>query len=251
MLFSRVVAAYCALCIVIASFIVIHGDGPRPRVTAIYPASGDRYWPGGIAQISFSQEMDHASVERGLQVSPGGQGLGSWYGNTLNLQPVGGWKPGVTYRLSFVGSVTDTLGRPLHTPFAYWFRVHRITRVRRCLVNGVPNVCEAGASPERDLTHSRVPVLQYAVSDDGSLLAFTRRDRSGLPHLFVIAVDSSRATQLSSGTAYADSSPFWSPGDNTDVSYYRRPARRLNGHIRLGKPQLWNVQTNGAENARM
>jgi hypothetical protein len=249
--FTLGAAAYVAACLLAILAIVIRGDGPHPRVVSIYPPPGDRYWPGGIAQITFSQSMNEASVERALQVSPGGQGQGAWYGNTLNLQPLGDWKPDVTYHLSLRGTVTDDQGRPLRTPITFWFRVHHVGRVEFCSVAAVRNVCEKVGSGKRPLTHSPQPVLQYALSPDHSMLAYTRRDSSGLPHLFLLQLDGTGTQQLTRGTTYADSSPFWTQGDNQDVSYRRRPVVRRGKRLQLGKPQLWNVQTDGSDNARL
>ena len=124
--FTLGVAGYILFCLVAAVVIVLRGDGPSPRIVSLYPFDGDRYWPGGTAQITFSHSMDEGSVERALQVSPGSQGQGAWYGNTLNLQPVGDWRPGTTYHVELVGKVVDTEGRSLHTPLSFWFRVHHV-----------------------------------------------------------------------------------------------------------------------------
>lgn len=247
--FAAVVAVYLVACLLAAAVIVIRGDGPHPRVVGVYPVSGDRYWPGGTAQITFSQPMDQASVERALQVTPGSQGQGAWYGNTLNLQPVGDWKPGVTYHVELTGTVTDSEGRPLHTPVSFWFRVHHIQRLTLCTARGVRTVCEPEGAQDRPIFFPPRPVLQYALSPNGSMIAYTRLDASGLPHLFVVTVDDARSVQLTGGGGYADSSPRWPPGDNTSITYLRRPAVRQGGHVHLGTPHLWNIGVDGTANA--
>jgi hypothetical protein len=247
--FALIVAGYLAVCLLAIAVILIRGDGPHPRIVALYPPNGDRYWPGGYAEITFSQEMDQSSVERGLVVSPGTQGQGVWYGNTLNLQPDGDWKPGVTYHISFQGTVTDSLGRPLPTPVSFWFRVHRVGHLEFCPVHGVRNVCERLSQGDRPITRSPTPVQQYALSPDRMLLAYIRRDTSGLAHLFLIDTDGNDAVQLTRGRAYADSSPYWTPGDTGSVTYDRRPVTWHGGQPVLGKPRLWNIGTDGSNNA--
>src|SRR5947209_1193764 len=159
--FRLAVSMYAILCLVAITAIVVRGEGPRPRVVAVYPPNGDRYWPGGGAEITFSQDMNHASVERALQVTPGSQGQGAWYGTTLNLQPFGDWKPDVTYHVSLTGTVSDTEGRTLHTPFSFSFRVHHVRGLVLCAVGGVQNVCESIGSRTRALTHSLTAVTSY------------------------------------------------------------------------------------------
>ena len=241
------VLVYCLACVVAAGAIVLRGDGPHPRVIGLYPANADQYWPGGSAQITFSQAMNQSSVERALQVSPGAQGQGVWYGNTLNLQPVGDWKPNVTYHLVLRGTVVDDQGRPLRTPVTFWFRVHHVGKIGVCQVRGVRNVCERMGAHSRALTHSAQPVSAYSLSPDGSLLAYIHRDASGLPHLFVIGVDGTGARQLTGGHSYRDSNPMWIPGDSSSVTYNRRPIASTGG----SRTQTWNVQTDGSSNSRL
>jgi hypothetical protein len=234
-------AAYASLCIAGIVFILIRGEGPHPRILGLVPSNGDRYWPGGAAQIAFSQSMDRTSVERGLQVSPGSEGEEAWFGDVLNLQPVGDWKPDVVYHIALRGDVTDDQGRSLPTPFTFTFRVHHVSHVGYCAVDGVRNVCELGRGVQRPLTHALRPVQGYALSPDGVTLAYIRADASGLPHLFVIEVDGTTPRQLSFGTRYSDERPFWTAGDISSVSYYRRP-------VDGGPAQLWNAQIDGSQN---
>jgi hypothetical protein len=249
--FHLAVVAYCLACLLAAAAIVIRGDGPHPTVVGLYPSSGDQYWPGGTAQITFSQAMNQSSVERALEVSPGAQGQGVWYGNTLNLQPVGDWKPNVTYHVVLRGSVVDDQGRPLHTPVAFWFRVHHVNTLVSCPANGVANVCERMGSSLRPLTHSPQPVSGFALSPDGSLVAYIRRDASRLPHLFVVGVDGTLGRQLTTGRSYADSHASWIPGDSSSITYLRRPVLTISGHPRFGPTQTWNVQIDGSSNVRL
>lgn len=247
--FTTAVAVYILACLIAVGVIVIRGDGPHPRIVGMYPANGDRYFPGGAAEITFSQTMDQASVERALTVAPGAQGQGAWYGNTLNLQPTGDWKQNVTYHLQLTGTVTDELGRPLHTPVTLWFRVHRISRLVGCLDRGIRAVCEPEGSGTRPVFFSPEPVYDFALSPDSSFIAYTRKDRSGLAHLFLMSADGTQRLQLTGGRDYADSKPFWTRGDMSAVAYYRRRVFRQGGVVRYGPPRLWSVGLDGSNNS--
>ena len=249
--FRLAVLTYCLLCLAAAAAIVLRGDGPRPAVVGLYPFSGDRFWPGGTAQITFSQAMNHSSVERALQVSPGEEGQGVWYGNTLNLQPVGDWKTNTTYHLLLRGAVVDEGGRPLRTPLAFWFRVHHVGRLAFCPVDGVRNVCERLGAGWRAVTHSPTRVRAFALSPDGTLVAYIRSDPSGLPHLFVIGVDGTEARRLTAGRAYADTAPSWIPGDSSSITYRRRPVRGGTGGRGAAHLQTWTIQIDGSSNSRL
>ncbi len=249
--FSLVVAVYILACCIGVIAIVLHGDGPHPRVIAIYPPNGDRYWPGGLVEITFSQAMNEGSVERALGVSPAGQGQGSWYGNTLNLEPSTGWSSNVTYHVSLTGSVMDAEDRPLHTPVSFWFRVHVPHHLVRCTFHGLQQVCERLGPRLRLIFHSPASVQQFALSEDGTMIAYTRRDGSGLPHLFLINTDGSGNTQLTRGRQYADSNPYWPPGDTSSITYTRRRVTWRNNHPSYGYSHLWNIETDGTLNARI
>jgi hypothetical protein len=245
------IALYVAACIVIIIAIIFHGDGPHPRVIALYPRSGDRFFPGGLVEITFSQPMNEFSVERALEVSPGSQGQGAWFGNTLNIQPISDWRPDTTYHIRLVGKVTDNQGRPLTTPYSFWFRVYRVRKAGFCSSAGITTVCDETGGARRPLLHPPGPVLSYSLSPDGGFLAYTRRDRSGEPHLFILNLDSGRSIQVNRSTRYADSRPNWLPGYAAAVSYVRRPVLRRRGKLTLGPPQHWEVQTDGSGNSRL
>lgn len=247
--FSIGVIVYIALCLAAMVVIVVRGDGPHPRVIALYPPNGDRFFPGGAVQITFSQPMNESSVERALQVSPGTQGQGQWYGTTLNVQPVGDWQSNVTYHVALSGSVTDVEGRPLHTPFTYWFRVHHVGRLTLCRVHGIRTVCEWSSAHPRPLFLPPTSIDGYALSEDGSTVAYTRPDASGLPHLFLIAVDGTQSVQLTHGRLYADSAPYWSAGDSTSVTYDRRRVWWRDDRPHYDRPRLWNIGVDGSNNA--
>jgi hypothetical protein len=231
--------------------IIVHGDGPHPRVVALYPHNGDRYFPGGLVQITFSQPMNEYSVERAVEVTPGSQGQGAWFGNTLNLQPIGDWRPNATYHVRLVGKVTDDQGRPLVTPFSFWFRVHRVQKLGSCTVAGVRTICDETGGLRRPLLNPPQPILAYALSPDSAFIAYIRRDRSRVPHLFVLNIDAGRSRQINRGTGYADAQPRWLPGYAAAVTYERRPLIRVGPRLTAGRPQEWEVQTDGSSNIRL
>lgn len=249
--FHLAVGIYLIACLAVVIVIILHGDGPHPRIIALYPHSGDRYFPGGLLEITFSQPMNQYSVERGLEVTPGSEGQGAWFGNTLNLKPLGDWRTDTTYHIRLVGKVTDDEGRPLETPVAFWFRVHRVTKVGLCRSRGIETVCDETRGARRPLLHPHSSVASAALSPDNDFLAYIRRDASGLPHLFILSIDTGRSVQVTHGNRYADSQPHWLPGYNTAVSYQRRLVVVHGTSRTLGHPQEWEVQTDGTGNSKL
>ena len=245
--FTIAVGIYAALCLVVIVGIILHGDGPHPRVVAILPHPGDRFFPGGLVEITFSQPMNEYSVERGLQVSPGGQGQAAWYGNTFNMQPVNDWRQNRTYHVRLVGQITDTLGRPLKTPISFWFHVHRVTRLARCRSGGLRTLCDVSGRAPRPLFH--LTVAEFSLSPDTSLLAFTVPDRLGVTHLYLDRLGLSPPRPINRGDNYADSFPHWIPGDSAALYYTRRKVTTTNGQVRLGPPRSWTVAADGSGNS--
>jgi hypothetical protein len=218
---------------------------------AVIPYNGAQRFPGGPMEITFSQPMDTSSVERSLQVSPGAEGQGAWYGNTLNVQPLGDWRPNVLYHVAITGKVTDDERRPLHTPVRFSFRVHHITRLAGCQVSGVRNICDVSPGYHEPLTRSSLPIRDFAMSTDGTQIAYTRADaRQPIYHLFLLDVVSGKSTQLTRGKRFSDANPYWIKDVDTFISYVRQPVSSSTGKARLGKPQVWTIATSGAMNTR-
>ena len=73
-------------------------------------------------QLSFSQPMDHASVEASLQIQPATQVTYTWQGNTLLVTPKSGsLAPNTQYKVSVAPSAHTSSGQALAVPKTFVF----------------------------------------------------------------------------------------------------------------------------------
>jgi len=93
-------------------------DQSSPSVTSTYPSNGaSDISPDTVFMISFSEEMDRESVERGVSLSKLGdenvKGIFSWEGNTVYFTPINSLHVNPEYFLTVSKSVEDVNGNNL------------------------------------------------------------------------------------------------------------------------------------------
>jgi Bacterial Ig-like domain len=68
-------------------------------------------------QVTFSQPMDHSSVEQAIQIQPATQATYTWQGNTLAIQPVSGeLAPNTQYHVTVSAAAKTAPGTPIAQP---------------------------------------------------------------------------------------------------------------------------------------
>ncbi|HTP07243.1 MAG TPA: MG2 domain-containing protein, partial [Anaerolineae bacterium] len=93
-----------------------------PLITLISPSqTGSANWNDPI-QISFSEAMDHASVEAAFSTNPESRGQFYWQDNTLTFKPLTDWAEGTHYVITFETSLKTAKGeQPLEVPRYFYF----------------------------------------------------------------------------------------------------------------------------------
>jgi len=72
-------------------------------------------------RVTFSTDMDQASVRSALTISPYQPGTVSWVGDTLRYEPGYGWAPQTTYTVTIAGTAKDSNGREMGSDFGWQF----------------------------------------------------------------------------------------------------------------------------------
>ncbi|MFC1596179.1 Ig-like domain-containing protein, partial [Candidatus Margulisiibacteriota bacterium] len=87
----------------------------QPWVMSVVPSGNNSWAPlGTTIRITFSEEMNKASVESAFIISPNITGTVSWLGNTMIFTPVGDLQASTTYTLSLnTSTVIDADGQSL------------------------------------------------------------------------------------------------------------------------------------------
>ena len=72
-------------------------------------------------RITFSTDMDQASVEAALRIVPYQPGSISWIGDTMKYAPDHGWTPSTTYTVNVAGTAKDASGREMGSDYGWQF----------------------------------------------------------------------------------------------------------------------------------
>jgi Tol biopolymer transport system component len=165
--------------------------------------------------------MDHASVEAALQLSPPRVGTFDWQGQTLTFIPSEAWPMSSTVTISLNGGHSDK-GLPLVGNASWSFTVAE-RRLAYLVAATVPNLWISNVSGDiepRQLTTETVGVYDYAISTDGTQIAYGARRADGGSDLRLVAVDGSGFTNLVNCPGEACFSPVFS-FDGRRLAYER------------------------------
>jgi len=94
-------------------FYWIRSDFSPLEVLSSRPSEGGIISENGIIEISFSSDVDEASLSRGLSISPDLEVDRTWTGKTLTLTPSEHWENLTTYTIKISNEVKDTEGNRL------------------------------------------------------------------------------------------------------------------------------------------
>jgi hypothetical protein len=99
-----------------------NGTNDAPSVTATSPANGAT----GVSisttiAITFSMDMDHASVESAFSISPATGAAFSWNGNTVTFTSSAALTPGVLYTVTISTAAVSSSGTALASNYIFSF----------------------------------------------------------------------------------------------------------------------------------
>src|SRR5207248_4328330 len=130
------------------------------------------------------------SVEAGLQVAPSQLGTFDWQGQKLTFIPSEPWPLSSTITISLNGGHSDR-GLPLLGNASWSFTVAE-RRLAYLVGAAAPNLWVSSVSGDvepRALTSETVGVYDYAISPDGTQVAYGARRADGGSDLRLVAVD--------------------------------------------------------------
>jgi hypothetical protein len=210
------------------------------RVVALSPADGDADVPiTAPIRVTFSRDMDEASVEARFRIEPEAAGELEWEGRTLTFRPRGALAPDTAYVVTIEPGATGRDGQPLRRGASAAFRTRApqlLTLGRayegapvRQLFVAAPGGA-AGAGPARQLTDHAGGVWDYAVHPQGQEIVYSALRDDGGSDLWRVDRDGGDRRVLLACPEAACLNPVWSP-DGAQIAYERRD-------IRAGAPSL-------------
>ncbi|MFH1278372.1 MAG: alpha-amylase family glycosyl hydrolase [Candidatus Eisenbacteria bacterium] len=168
-----------------AALLAASPPAPAPWVEAVWPPhDADVSTLRPRIEITFTEPMDHASVEAALDLSPAAAYAASWIGSTLLLLPAADLADHATYTLAIGGSARSLSGDSLGAGFTTFFRTDAGTGPV-----AVPSGFYAEALPngdlERPVSLERGPNGRMIVGDRTRDRVFLWNDRGFVETLLV------------------------------------------------------------------
>lgn len=193
-----------------------------PRLVSVAPAAGAQFVSSRAPLLlTFNRPMDTASVEAALTMSPGLPGTYTWEGNRLVFTPAGGWPRNSTITVRLAGGRSQR-GLPLVGARAWSFSVGE---PRVAYLAGAPlaNLWLTGAGEGAEpiqVTGEPHGVYDYAISPEGTRLAYAARRPDGGADLRVLELDGAEPQDLVLCPGEACVSPAFAP-DGRRLAYQR------------------------------
>ena len=178
--------------------------------------------------IQFSEAMNQSSVEERFRTEPEIAGTFTWSGNTLIFQPDEAMSPGQEMNVTLQSGAASETGREVLSDYRYSFTVRRPMVAYMYPANAslsaddasAPNIWiadPADPSSARQVTFSPTGIYDFAVSPDGTQIAFSESSNTGTDEIKLYNLETGSLEQL---TNCADSScvtPVWRPDGNMIV----------------------------------
>lgn len=197
------------------------------RVVKLSPENGDGEVPiTAPIRVTFSHDMDTASVEERFSVEPEVPGDFFWDGRTLIFQPHSALTPDTAYAVTIAEGATSQRGRPLRDGIRYRF----LTRAPQLLYLGRPYedadmrqlfLASLDGGPALQLTDHAGGVWDYAVHPQGQGIIYNALREDGGSDLWRMDRDGTGQRVLLACPEAACLNPAWSP-DGRQVAYERR-----------------------------
>jgi Tol biopolymer transport system component len=199
----------------------------RAPTVLLAPADGSGPVPITVPiHLTFSQPMDHASVQAHFQIEPTTAGELAWEGNQATFQPQSALAPGTAYTVTLEAGALSERGRPLAQSLAW----RLTTRTPQLLYLGrvLPGddhrqlfVASLDGAPARQLTDHSLGVWDYAVHPQGEAIVYSVLREDGGSDLWRMDRDGTNPRLLLACPKTACLNPAWSP-DGRQLAYERR-----------------------------
>ncbi len=218
------------------------GLGDRVGVTL------DRMDPRGEARstasivLRFSEAMNRDSVPAHLRVlqiplekvgtaiQPSDvlatvNGTASWNGTTMTFHPKTPLKPGAAYQVKLDAGATSDTGRPVLSDYQFDFTIRTPKIAYLAPADSVPrNIWIADPndpSSAKQVTNSPSGIDDFAISPDGSQIAFTEENSTaGTKDIKLLDLDTGGIEQVTNCADATCDNPTWRP-DGQTIAYER------------------------------
>ncbi len=235
--------------------VIVRGDQAGVGLSLIDPRTGANVAdtsagltiPATAAiRLHFSEAMDGNSVH--IHFSPDIPITATWSDTTFSLVPQTAFAPGQSYSLTLDDGARSIHGRPVHGTLTWRIaieplRIVYISPAQPTATNRIPNLwlVMPGSQPVQ-ITHSIYGVVDFAVSPDGTRIAFSQPDSTGKTDLFLLNIADNAVRQITRCVDAPCRAPDWSP-DGRRFVYERADSTNPDSDVRAWLLDLSTLQT--------
>lgn len=192
----------------------------------------------GPLRIQFPREMNTASVEKAIELSPSVEGEGVWEGNQFLFFPRFPLRQGVEYTLTIHEGIKSSDGRTLKRSLAWNFTV-RTPMLAYLSPSGSAEIVtrDLNTGITKTLTNTGGQVFDYAVSPDGEWLVYSAFNELKGMDLWKVRRDGTESQKILDCGADWCINPAFHPHGSM-LAYSRRLAPLQEG-AEPGVPHVW------------
>lgn len=210
----------------------------------------DRVTPVGSARstsaitIQFSETMNRESVQDRLTFDPPLAGDSRWNGNTLIYAPLEAMQPGALYTAALQSGARSEGGRLVLNQYEFSFEVRRPRVAYLYPADDTPQniwvVDPANPDSAAQVTFSPTGIYDFAVSPNGSQIAFAERNTNGTNDLKLLDIETGGLIQLTNCRDSSCTTPVWRP-DGGLIAYERVDYNSSLSDVGRSPTRIWVV----------
>ncbi|MBI1257526.1 MAG: hypothetical protein GC204_08650 [Chloroflexi bacterium] len=175
--------------------------------------------------LHFKEPMDASSVAAHFQTRPDLKGSFSWNGSTMIFRASEAMTPGSEYTVSLEPGALSQDGRAVLSEYQYSFTVMPPRVAYLAPADGAAQnlwlVDPAAADDAQQITHSADGIYDYAVSPDGTQIAYAEKNNgTGTADLMLLDLASGAVSSLTHCQTAMCTTPVWRP-DGQMIAYER------------------------------
>lgn len=245
--------AMLALAATIA-FVVLRGDQVGVQIVRSAPAHNevDASMRGALA-FTFSELMDHASVEQHIRIAPALSGTLRWEGATAFWTSKAPLQADTAYTVTIAAGAVSQRGRQLLRDEVIAFTTGHPRLVYLAPADGASNLFILDVFtglPPQAITQEQFRIYDFAISPDGRRIVYSldREEKNPERDLWIINTDGTGRDLLVRCDVQVCQSPSWA-ADGAHIAFERRPLEDSVAGRSPGPARIWIVDAGTKEAA--
>lgn len=247
--FDQIVFSIIALLVLAISAVILAGNRIGVQIESYSPEVIGR--TDSSIRVRFFVDMNQSSVEERFEILPAIEGDIRWNGaRELIFDPAQALIGGEKYTVQVQKGAKSADGSAnLQDTFRFDFQI-RLPRVAYLSPASAQErnlyLQDLNLGETTQLTNTKWGILDYAVSPNGDLIAYTLYNEDGTSDIWVYGLSNGSSAQLTQCVNATCGAPDWKP-DGTIIAYEREEYDLVLGQV--GARRIWTVALSTAQSS--